>query len=91
MDSYQICAGRNADETYVTITKRVVNSMNLNALKNDISNFNWDEVKNCADVYAAYGYFIDNLMTIYNNFPLQTTIRKRLDVVKPYIDNYIKN
>ena len=38
--SYQICAGSNTDETYVTVTKRVVNRMNLNALKNDISNFN---------------------------------------------------
>ena len=68
--------------------------MNLNALKNDINNFNWDVVKNCSDVNAAYGCFIDDLITIYNNnnyCPLQTRIRKRLDVIKPYIDNDIKN
>ena len=67
--------------------KRVINKKNINRLKEQISQTNWEEIVQIDNPETAYNNFMDKLKTLYDtNLPiLKSKIRKRKPVHKPWI------
>ena len=76
-------------DRYVTVTKRVLSEEKINSLTECNAEYSWDDVKNVDCVEDAYNTFITAVKDMYDiNCPIKDVRMKKLDVSKPYINNY---
>ena len=71
---------------------RQVIETNLSFVKTCIDDYDWNSLKNIVSVEELYDKFSDTINGIYNIYcPMKKIKVKRLDSLKPYISNEIKN
>jgi hypothetical protein len=84
-------AKRNKDYHHYKMIRRI-NDNNIQLMKNELSEQNWNLVCNCNNVNLAYDNFLDIFMKVYNKHcPLQKVYVKQKSIERPWFNNSLKN